>query len=176
MAKTKLGQTINGMLVVAETPGVGPRGSHTVGTYTVRCSECGFETTMLKSAIGNLSRARVPCRKCRERSFSRTPEGSMYARYKINARGRGISFDLTEEEFAGLLSNTCTYCGGEGQERWNNSRTDSKNYCGLDRVDSSGPYAANNCVPCCYDCNKAKSNMPEERFRAWIGRLVKHNK
>lgn len=37
-------------------------------------------------------------------------------------------------------------------------------YNGIDRVDSEKGYVVGNCVPCCYEVNRAKSNMTQSDF------------
>ena len=48
-----------------------------------------------------------------------------------------------------ISTNTCTYC----------KSSLNKNGIGLDRLDSLKGYTKENCVACCYDCNKVKSNV-----------------
>ena len=45
---------------------------------------------------------------------------------------------------------------------------------GLDRADSKKGYTKENCRPCCWGCNKAKSNQTESEFYEMIIRIVKH--
>lgn len=46
---------------------------------------------------------------------------------------------------------------------------------GIDRVDSSKGYSAENVVPCCKICNRGKANMSKEDFIEWACRIAKHS-
>ena len=84
-----------------------------------------------------------------------------YSIYKQNAKKRGIVFDIALPLFSSLLDKACTYCGTH--ER-----------IGVDRVDSSLGYSAENCVPCCSDCNYAKRDMSQESFLNLVARIYAH--
>ena len=43
----------------------------------------------------------------------------------------------------------------------------------LDRVDSNKGYSKDNCVVCCYICNKMKSTLSEEQFLVHIREVLK---
>ena len=94
--------------------------------------------------------------------------------YKRHAKGRGIYFDISEEDFIYLLDKNCNYCDSVPS----NIKT-TKNfksgflYSGVDRIDSSKEYSKSNCVPCCSVCNYAKSNMSIKKFQEWAIRLGK---
>ena len=84
-----------------------------------------------------------------------------YSVYKQNAKKRGVAFDIALPIFSSLLDKACTYCGTH--ER-----------IGVDRVDSSLGYSAENCVPCCSDCNYAKRDMSQESFLDMVARIYAH--
>ena len=48
-------------------------------------------------------------------------------------------------------------------------------YNGIDRVDNALGYTTGNVVPCCKQCNHAKSDMPYADFMAWIARLTEYH-
>lgn len=87
--------------------------------------------------------------------------------YRRNAIGRDIDFDLTDEEFAKLVSLPCYYCGAAPVEHAT-QRKGGKNSgyfaSGIDRKDPDGPYRKGNCVPCCSRCNYSKSDMTQQEF------------
>lgn len=56
------------------------------------------------------------------------------------------------------------------------SRTGVFIYNGVDRKDSSLGYAEDNVVPCCKECQKAKSNTPYDSFVAFINRVSNFQK
>lgn len=84
-----------------------------------------------------------------------------YSVYKQNAKRRGVAFDIALPIFSSLLGKACTYCGTH--ER-----------IGVDRVDSSLGYSAENCAPCCSDCNYAKREMSQESFLNMVARIYAH--
>jgi hypothetical protein len=65
---------------------------------------------------------------------------------RLGAGYRGITWDLTREEYADLIGKPCIYCGNP----LNASGS------GLDRLDSEGPYVLSNVVPSCWPCNYIK--------------------
>lgn len=65
--------------------------------------------------------------------------------YKKSAEKKGVSFELTKEDFDGLIKGECAYC----------KRTPST-WFGIDRVVPSQGYVLGNVVTCCYDCNLDK--------------------
>ncbi len=105
----------------------------------------------------------------------------LYASKKSETRGRRkeIVWDLSLEEFTGLVTSPCIYCGGKDyiSRRYSSKRTKmlEGELCGVDRRDSSRGYTADNCDPCCQMCNYAKNRFPQDDFINWIARLVKHN-
>jgi len=93
----------------------------------------------------------------------------LYADYQRNAKGRGVPFLLSREQFAELVVRPCTVCGTvKDKVRRRNSHTFE--YTGLDRVVNEEGYAVSNVVPCCTRCNWAKGAESQEHFRAWLYR------
>ena len=84
-----------------------------------------------------------------------------YSAYKQNAKRRGVDFDIDLPLFSSLLDKVCTYCG-------------TRDRIGVDRVDSSLGYSADNCAPCCSDCNYAKREMSKESFLNLVARIYAH--
>ncbi len=60
----------------------------------------------------------------------------------------------------------CFYCGK--LSGWPNGRN------GIDRVDSKIGYYPKNCVSCCKQCNRAKSDQTQNEFYEWIERIKNH--
>ena len=92
--------------------------------------------------------------------------GYVYSGYKNGAkhkRGRVIPFDISRDDFDVLIQQDCHYCGAPPSNNWLSS---GFMYNGLDRVDSDGPYALKNVVPCCGRCNVAKGTMSQDEFVA----------
>lgn len=83
--------------------------------------------------------------------------------YKANARNRGLSWDLTEEQFRSITQSPCHYTG-EKPSTVKRTRCDEYVHNGIDRVDNSKGYTLENCVPCCSVINQMKADLSLERF------------
>lgn len=99
--------------------------------------------------------------KNRKRAFGQTLSGK-YLRYKSGAKQRGISFELTSEEFGQFWQKPCHYCG------------DKISTICLDRVDNSKGYIMGNVVPCCVRHNRMKLTMSVEEFVEACKKVVEH--
>ncbi len=87
---------------------------------------------------------------------------------KKSARKRNILVDLTTEHYRNLLSLGCSYCGKD--------LSNENGYC-LDRLDNDVGYTNYNCLPSCWDCNRAKGKMDFLSFIEWAKKVVeKHEK
>lgn len=97
---------------------------------------------------------------------------SLFSRYKKEALKRNLTFNLTREYFENLLRSCCHYCGIEHS----NTRNVRKNapdfkYNGIDRVDNTKGYEADNVVSCCNMCNKSKHILSVKEFIIWVTRI-----
>ncbi len=93
--------------------------------------------------------------------------------YRYNATVRGVSLDITKEEAFRLMTRPCHYCGAEPSQVCAPKKLWTFFvYNGLDRVDNSLGYTAQNTVPCCKICNRAKNDLPLAEFMEWIQRLT----
>ena len=80
------------------------------------------------------------------------------------AMDRGLSFDLTLEEYADLVSAPCTYCGGPLPTTGS----------GLDRIENDKGYSRMNCIPCCDACNTARgARWSVEQMVKFIGPAIR---
>ncbi len=95
--------------------------------------------------------------------------------YIGSARLRGLSFDLSKDEVADLISCACWYCSKPPKERRLNTRRKSGPILftanGIDRIDNAEGYTATNSVPCCETCNYMKETMSLSDFLDHIARL-----
>lgn len=126
------------------------------------CSSCkeelllGHFTNDKSKKDGKRSR----CRKCQrewnvthgeqkreaQRKYAAKPE-NRFKKYKASADSRGFTWSLTRDEFMKHWQKPCVHCGSPIKT------------IGLDRIDSSKPYQADNVEPCCSTCNRLKSDM-----------------
>lgn len=74
-----------------------------------------------------------------------------YNKYKERASRKQISFTLTSKEFDDIISKPCYYCF-------------ATDHIGLDRIDPSKGYDANNIYPACTTCNYMKRDYPLLEF------------
>ncbi len=84
-----------------------------------------------------------------------------FVMYINQAKGRGLDFSLTENEFYKITSSNCFYCGSAPEpKRVSGGKKQNRTFFanGIDRVDSDIGYIPSNCVPCCEFCNRAKRN------------------
>jgi hypothetical protein len=80
--------------------------------------------------------------------------------YEVNARKKGLIFELSEAAVARLIRSACHYCGVSA------SPTN-----GIDRIDSSAGYTVANVVTACSICNYAKRDLSPGDFLAWVERI-----
>lgn len=59
-----------------------------------------------------------------------------------------------------IFHKACEYCG---ESDWHK--------LGCDRKDNSLPHTPDNCVPCCFDCNRKKGVMNYEEYKKRLGTL-----
>lgn len=146
------------------------------------CS-CGKETRPVRSysLIKGLTLSCGCLVKDKIREIRSLPNGeaslnSLFYDYKNNALKRGLEFSLNLKEFKEFTSKICYYCGSE-PSKLHRSKVYKKPYIynGLDRIDSTLGYFYKNIVSCCYNCNRAKSNLSIEEFDNWVGKLVSYN-
>jgi len=94
----------------------------------------------------------------RRSKYGQTFNGRFSA-YRSSAKARNIEFNLSEEQFKSFWQKPCNYCHSEIET------------IGIDRVDSSGSYEMDNCVPCCTYCNYMKSDLSTEAFFSHICKI-----
>lgn len=85
------------------------------------------------------------------------------SKYKIGARSRDLEFALTPKDFRSITAGSCHYCGKKNDKTHKN---------GVDRKDSARGYLVENCVTCCWPCNKLKKEEDYENFIARCQRIA----
>jgi len=125
----------------------------------------------------------IQAKKSRRQNPQLTSIKRVYKNYK-----RSADDTLTLEQFMLFSQKDCVYCGSPPLKTYNyftdNSygkkstqySIDNGNYVwnGIDRIDSSKPHTIDNCVTCCYICNRAKSDMSVEEFYKWVDKISAH--
>jgi 5-methylcytosine-specific restriction endonuclease McrA len=107
----------------------------------------------------------------RAKPYGEASFNKVYTGYIHSAKRREYDFNLTEKQFMKLTQQNCYYCGKK-PERISLGKLGIKAgifiWNGIDRVDNSEGYSIDNCVPCCFQCNKSKGEMSHEEFKIWI--------
>ena len=97
------------------------------------------------------------------RAWTRTPK-ARYDQLVWRAKYRRLEITLSMEQWLQIIAAPCYYCGGSLPETGS----------GLDRIDSTLGYHAENVRPCCRTCNTAKLNLAENTFKEWARNLFHH--
>lgn len=99
--------------------------------------------------------------------------------YRTQARKRGLSFELSRDQFRTLTSGSCHYCGSPPAYIYKPSRdrdgADPYIYNGVDRMNNDLGYIAGNVATCCGVCNGAKSTMSSDQFLALVAKVARHS-
>lgn len=116
----------------------------------------------------------------RRKGFGHANSRAIYNSKIKEARGRGIEFDIHFEDWVKLASSNCYYCDIEPMRMYKKKKQEygKFKFNGLDRVISQKPYTIDNVVPCCWNCNKAKSALAQSEFyelieKIYFNRIVK---
>lgn len=98
--------------------------------------------------------------KCQEYADKRAENPAyIYQNYQRECNKKNLGFELSFEEFSGLLQQPCHYCGN----------SDSR---GVDRINSRIGYSPGNCVACCATCNKIKNTMDPYTFSRSVNNIL----
>jgi 5-methylcytosine-specific restriction endonuclease McrA len=169
------------LTVIARAPSRFNSGGVRLTYWLCRC-DCGNEIEVRSVELADPETVRpgkrlVKSCGCLKRKGRPLPEGRsvrnrVLGYYKRGARLRGLSWDLSDDDFDRLISQPCHYCGQPPSLK-KEIRSSATRLCnGIDRVDSNLGYSPENVVPCCTPCNKAKGDMTYDEFMAWVARLL----
>lgn len=129
---------------------------------------CGCQIKITSARLGLLTRKFDPVVSLARRCW--------YTSYK------GYPFDL----FLTMSQLPCDYCGRLPHRKRKVVSCKSNQFSeiqtqatftwnGLDRIDSTKGHIEGNVVPCCWDCNRMKSDMSRDEFIAHIKRMYDHS-
>ena len=130
---------------------------------------CGCQTNEMRMASCAATQAN------NQQPFHELAVQLIFRTYVKDAKKRDIEFNLSLAEFVSFLERHCMYCGVEPSNIQKVKRQHDNGelmYSGIDRIDSLRGYVADNCVPCCIVCNRAKRNMSHEAFVRWLKRVA----
>jgi len=166
-----VGKKYGKLTVLARAPN--PHTAHSYrGVYWLCRCDCGRERIV---AARYLQRGEtLAC--CRFCAWNKTGFSVIRNQLRKGARKRHIQFSLSIEEIADLVSKPCIYCGVEPPVRVSvHYHGVTIKAHGLDRIDSSRGYTADNVVPCCTQCNVAKHTHSVQDFLDHALQIVLHN-
>lgn len=138
-----------------------------------RCSDCN-KLTDIKRLSNPPGPMRHNCSHCSSRKTTkvyekffqdgryggnifREPLTAVEKRYRVYIRGaesRSLAFELSYDDFDGLVKKECHYC----------NVSPAKAEMGVDRKDNKVGYLKSNCLPACKWCNMAKGKMSYVAF------------
>ncbi len=130
----------------------------TYKTFTFECINCGSD---IKSQSSQLKTHSGKCRKCTQR---KKPYEHILNELIHTCNKRNIhKVTINHNEFIEIIKDsTCHYCDKElifhPYTRNENSNYVSRAYQ-LDRKDNDLGYNIDNVVPCCWNCNRIKSDI-----------------
>ena len=148
--------------------------------FTCKC-DCGNEVVV---DAGNLKKNTKSCG-CLKRENARKQGRSQrtvagflnnyWGEYKRMAKSRGHRFELTKEEFIGIVTSSCSYCGEPPHLRETRNKVGIPvPVNGVDRIDSNEGYFPENVVSCCTICNKMKLIYSQEEFIMHCAKILNH--
>lgn len=94
----------------------------------------------------------------------------LFKEYKYRADKKQKDFTISESVFNEMTKSKCLYCDIDFYKE-----VDGEKVNGIDRFFNDKGYTEANCVPACWQCNRAKSNMSTKEFSDWTKRFVKKN-
>lgn len=146
--------------------------------YTLQCPDCKESYEVSRS---NIRVKKTPyCLRCnaiRQGSYNKlgghiAARNALWQDYRKGARRRNLEFSVSLNEFEYLTSQRCHYCNRPPQRTISVSSGSKYTYNGIDRKDSNLGYVTGNMLPCCFPCNRAKSDMTYEEFLQYLDDLV----
>lgn len=151
--------------------------------WEVEC-ECGTRKNVVPGKVASGETKSCGCLSAsgdRHRQAQTPRLGS--ARYVYRSYRRTDGDDISFEDFYRLSQEACHWCGILPHAIANKSRCADPEYRsrgdftynGLDRLDNSRGHTLDNVVPCCWECNRARSARRWEDFLAHSERIYLHS-
>jgi len=128
------------------------------GNFWLCKCDCGNTCTVVAAHLLGKKKSTKSCGCLHKFKKGEGSCNNLYLLYKRSAKERNYEFNLTKDQFKKLTKGTCFYCGEEpSQEHGKHLKTNGIYvYNGIDRINNSIGYTLDNCVTCCWDCNKLK--------------------
>ncbi len=162
-------------------------GSIKNGKSRVRLWSCACDCgKTIKKRSSQLTQGKVASCGCLRADTARArvslPEGesgfnALFGHYVSGAKRRGLPFWLTREQFRGLTSSVCHYCGAAPAAISQIPRgRGGYVHNGVDRKNNRLGYDSENSVACCAPCNFFKGSMDEPEFLEKIATISNHRR
>ena len=135
--------------------------------FLCKCNRCGQETIVRTDRFGKGKYTPKSCSNCindlqkeiADKKYKESrPDRQRINSIKSNAKARNYKIHLTEDEMKKMLHEKCFYCGEEYAN-------------GIDRIDSTKDYTKENCVTCCFICNRMKNKYDLNIFLDKINKI-----
>jgi hypothetical protein len=92
--------------------------------------------------------------------------------YRSGAKKRGLSWNLTNDQALQIMTLPCFFCGSSPSISTSLGPTKELVFThGIDRLENNEGYELGNCVPCCFQCNRTKSDMSLTQFFQHIRKI-----
>lgn len=148
-----------------------PEGFHDRGLYQCLCV-CGVQRIV---NVRTILQGKSKSCGCSRRSKGNAALLGLFARYKGEAKRRGLEFSLTLWDFEVFTSGDCVYCGtSPNKVAVDKGQRSSYQWNGIDRIDPRQGYTVLNSQSCCSTCNFAKGEMTGFEFVEWVTRVANH--
>lgn len=108
--------------------------------------------------------------------FGESTFNKLYDTIKGNAKKKGHLFQLSIDEFKGIITKDCIYCGQPPTEKYFKKHNGYFLANGVDRFDNSIGYTINNSVPCCEKCNRMKMAHSIDKWMSHMIRVLENYK
>lgn len=152
-----------GMLTVIRSAGKLSYGQY---VWWCRC-DCGKVTIVSGKNLRRGNNSSCGCYSHGKAAFNR-----LYTNYKYQAAFKNLTWALSKRYFKWLTAQNCYYCGAEPANIYEVKNCNGGyTYNGVDRKDNTKGYTKENSVPCCWQCNRIKSDLPLNEFIRWVRRV-----
>jgi hypothetical protein len=139
--------------------------------WLCRC-DCGVEKEISGSNIKYGKTTSCGC--SRQLSNIDQAVNILLSRYTVKSDKRNLKLNISRDEFKRLITSSCEYCGQVPSTPVNYKGKTILMRNGIDRIDSSKDYVDGNCVPCCWNCNRAKGDLTVEQYKKWLKQSYVH--
>lgn len=172
----KTGTQVHYLTIIAAT---GEKSNDGSLMYLCQCI-CGQQTTIQRSKLNGNKNKSCGCLQStgKQKEPGHVSYKVLHTSYRKRAEKDKRDFTLSFEDFKNIIIQNCNYCNLEPKDynTYVNDGHKSKaiqvasinrawvKANGVDRVDPKQGYVLQNCVPCCAQCNYAKSDYTLQEF------------